>query len=156
MTDHITPRQLNASDNLELATKLLQRFFREEGFDTRDDVIALNTKAMAALDACGLFVAEAGSETIGVATVSLEFGIEFGWSAEMGDLFVLPEWRGKGVSRMLVETIETWLREKGATGYQVTVTPYAERHHGLATFYGSLGFLNEGRQLMFKPLDRNT
>ncbi len=45
------------------------------------------------------FVATASGQSVGVATISLDFGIEFGWSAEMGDLYVLPEWRGHRVAR---------------------------------------------------------
>ena len=89
---------------------------------------------------------------IGVATVSLEFGIEFGWSAEMGDLYVVLERRGQGVSQALVRAIEAYLRVKGAKGYQVTVTPYAEEHHALGKFYEKLGFAGEGRMILHKTL----
>jgi GNAT superfamily N-acetyltransferase len=141
-------------DDLERATELLKRFFAEEGFTTPADTIAANTRRMAGIDACGLFVALSGGETIGVATVSMEFGIEFGWSAEMGDLYVLPDWRGRGVSRALVEAIEEFLISRDANGYQVTVTPFAEEHHGLKHFYTALGFESEGRLILYKTLKR--
>lgn len=145
-------RRLGAGDDFSGAVSLLQRFFREEGFDTPDDVIASNAAGMAALDSCALLVAEDGGQAIGVATVSMEFGIEFGWSAEMGDLYVLPEWRGIGLSRQIVAAAETWLRGKGATGYQVTVTPFAEAHHGLGRYYATLGFEGEGRLILYKRI----
>lgn len=148
----VVVRQLKAQDDLAAATLLLQRFFREEGFDTPDDVIAANVRRMAAIEACGLFIAQADEEAIGVATVSLEFGIEYGWSAEMGDLYVLPDWRGRGVSRQLVQAVEALLAVRGATGYQVTVTPYAAEAHDLARFYKALGFGDEGRVLLYKHL----
>jgi GNAT superfamily N-acetyltransferase len=145
-------RQLTSADNLDAAIELLQRFFREEGFDTPDDVIAANTMRMASLDVCGLFVVIADNRTIGVATVSMDFGIEFGWSAEMGDLYVLPEARGKGVSVQLVRAVEDFLLSKGATGYQVTVTPYASEQHDLTKFYERLGFDAEGRLILYRRL----
>jgi GNAT superfamily N-acetyltransferase len=145
-------RRLLASDDLSAAISLLQRFFREEGFDTPPERIAANVGRMVGIAQCGLFLAEDGSEAVGVATVSLEFGIEFGWSAEMGDLYVLPDWRGKGLSRVLVGAVEEFLRSIGATGYQVTVTPFAEEHHGLADFYDKLGFAGEGRLIRYKRL----
>jgi GNAT superfamily N-acetyltransferase len=148
----IATRRLTSQDDLSQATTLLKRFFREEGFDTPDEVIASNTIKMASLDVCGLLIAEAGGATIGVATVSMDFGIEYGWSAEMGDLYVLPEWRGKGVSIALVKAIEDFLKSKGAAGYQVTVTPYASEHHDLKQFYMRLGFDDEGRLLFYKSL----
>jgi GNAT superfamily N-acetyltransferase len=148
----ISVRQLRAGDDLTHAITMLQRFFREEGFDTPDDVIARNTRTMASLDVCGLFQADAEGEVIGVATVSMDYGIEFGWSAEMGDLYVVPEWRGRGVSLALVQAVEDFLRAKGAAGYQVTVTPFAQEHHDLKKFYDKLGFENEGRLILYRAL----
>ncbi len=153
MTDsRIGVRRLTAGDDLSTAIVLLQRFFREEGFETPDDVIARNTLLLAGLDVCGLFLAESDGRAIGVATVSLDFGVEYGWSAEMGDLYVLPEWRGRGVSRLLVQAVEEFLGERGAAGYQVTVTAHAAETHDLGRFYSSLGFDDEGRVLLYKDL----
>ena len=98
-------------------------------------------------------MAKDGEITTGVATLSLEFGIEFGWSAEIGDLYVVPEWRGKGISRALVLAAEQILKERGAKGYQVTVTLFADEHHDLKRFYAALGFKNEGRVILWKQLD---
>lgn len=142
-------RHLGGTDDLSKAADLLIRFFREEQFDTPDDVIRRNAAIMAGLDNCGLFIAENAGRAIGVATISLEFGIEFGWGAEMGDLYVLPEWRGKGVSRQLVSAIEGFLAERSATIYQITLTPYA---HDLRKFYERLGFESEGRLILAKKL----
>jgi GNAT superfamily N-acetyltransferase len=116
-------------------------------------VIAANTKTMASLDTCAILVAESEAKTVGVATLSMEFGIEYGWSAEMGDLYVVPEMRGKGISRRLMEEAERVLRERGAAGYQVTVTPYAEEHHGLRSFYVKLGFEDEGRAILYRRIN---
>lgn len=145
-------RRLGSTDDLVEASDLLIRFFREEQFDTPDDVIRRNAAIMAGLDNCGLFVAEAFGKAIGVATISLEFGIEFGWGAEMGDLYVLPDWRGKGVSRQLVLAIESFLTEHGATIYQITLTPYAQDAHDLKAFYARLGFESEGRLILAKKV----
>jgi GNAT superfamily N-acetyltransferase len=115
-------------------------------------VIRRHTAVMAGLDNCGLFIAESEGIAIGVATISLEFGIEFGWGAEMGDLYVLPEWRGKGLSRRIVLAIEDFLKSRGASFYQVTVTPYAQEAHDLRTFYDRLGFDSQGRLILAKAL----
>jgi GNAT superfamily N-acetyltransferase len=144
--------RLTALDDLSPAIDLLQRFFREEGFDTPNDVISRNTRTMAGLDVCGLFQATAEGGVIGVATVSLDFGIEFGWSAEMGDLYVVPEWRGKGVSLALVKSVEAFLQSKGVCGYQVTITPIGEAQQALSRFYDRLGFQDEGRILRYRAL----
>lgn len=145
-------RRLGGADDLDEATALLIRFFREEQFDTPDETIRRNAATLARLDNCGFFIAETDGRTIAVATVSLEFGIEFGWGAEMGDLYVLPEWRGKGVSRRLVGAIEAYLKDRGASFYQVTVTPHARDAHDLGKFYEGLGFGSEGRLILAKNL----
>jgi GNAT superfamily N-acetyltransferase len=145
-------RRLRSSDDVTAAADLLIRFFREESFDTPDEIIRANTMRMAAIDACGLFLCESEGRAIGVATISMEFGIEFGWSGEMGDLYVLPEWRGQGVSQALVAAVEGFLTERSARGYQVTVTPYAEDAHGLQAYYRRLGFSSEGRLILYKKL----
>jgi GNAT superfamily N-acetyltransferase len=148
----ISTRRLGAGDDVRSAADLLIRFFREEGFDTPDETIRANTARMAGIEACGLFIAEADRAAIGVATISMEFGIEFGWSGEMGDLYVLPGWRGKGVSQALVVAVEGYLKQRGAGGYQVTVTPFAEEAHGLQDYYRKLGFASEGRLILYKRL----
>ncbi len=144
-------RRLIADDDRTAATCLLQRFFREEGFSTADTDIAANLRRMLTLEHCAVLVAETGSETVGVATVSMDFGIEYGWSAELGDLYVLPQWRNKGIARRLIAEAETFLRSMDAGGYQVTVTPHA-KDAGLRQFYRALGFEDEGRLLLYRKL----
>lgn len=145
-------RRLRAGDALEDASRLLVRFFREEQFDTPDETIIANTRRMAGIDLCGLFLAEASGEAVGVATVSIEFGIEYGYSAEMGDLYVVPEWRGRGVSRKLVQAVEDYLRAMGSPVYRITLAPYGEEAHRLSQFYAALGFANEGRLILTKTI----
>ena len=131
---------------------MLTAFFADEGFKTSPTVIERNVGEMANLDACGLFQAEADGRAVGVATASLEFGIEHGWSAEMGDLYVVPAWRGQGVAGRLIEALEAFLRSKSVGGYQVTVTGQAEERHAVTGFYRKLGFEDEGRRLLYKNL----
>jgi GNAT superfamily N-acetyltransferase len=140
---------MTPQDDASAATMLLQRFFREEGFATPDEIIAANLRAMLGMEHCAVLLAEDAGAAIGVATISMDFGIEYGWSAEMGDLYVLPEHRGRGLSRKLVAAAEDWLRSMGAVGYQVTVTPHGA-DADLRRFYLGLGFEAEGRELLYK------
>jgi GNAT superfamily N-acetyltransferase len=148
----VKARRLTPGDDLAEAIALLRRFFAEEGFDTPAETIAARARELARLDTCGLFVAEAEGRTIGVATVSLEYGIEYGWGAEMGDLYVVPEYRGRGTARILVGAVESFLRSRGVAGYQVTVTPISGCRHDLAGYPRSLGFAGEGRTILRKRL----
>ncbi len=108
-------RRLTGSDDLAGAIELLCRFFSEEGFDTAPETIAAHVRQLAGIEACGLFIAEDRGKTIGVATVSMEFGIEYGWWAEMGDLYLVPEYRGQGLSRQMVGAVETFLKDRGCS-----------------------------------------
>lgn len=142
--------RVTGDDGLLEATSLLQRFFLEEGFDTPPATIARRAAQMAGLDSCVLLLAKKSGVAVGVATLSMEFGIEFGWWAELGDLYVLPNFRGLGVATALIAASEEYARTKGATGYQVTVTPVGEEHMGLKAYYTKLGFDGDGRVLLFK------
>lgn len=145
-------RRLTPGDDPRTAILLLQQFFHAEGFAADDDLIAVNVRKMLELEVCAVLLAEEGDHATGVATVSMEFGIEYGWSAELGDLYVVPAWRGTGVARALVGAVEDYLRSRGAAGYQVTVTPHGEESHGLRKFYRALGFADEGRSILFRSL----
>ena len=153
MNGSIVVRRVNSAEDVAAASDLLTRFFAEDGFETSPQVIDTNTRKLATLDACGLFIAVKENVAVGVATISLEFGIEYGWSAEMGDLYVLPELRGAGVARVLIDAVEQFLVERGAAGYQVTVAPHGHEN-ALNAFYTKLGFEDEGRVLRYKTLRR--
>jgi GNAT superfamily N-acetyltransferase len=145
-------RRINSGDDTTAAEDLLIRFFREEGFDTPSETIRANCRKLAGQDICALFLAQTELSPVGVATISLNFGIEYGWLGEMGDLYVLPEFRSRGVARGLISEVERFLKLRGASGYQVTVTPYARRAHSLQHFYAKLGFGAEGREILYKGL----
>lgn len=148
----IVVRRLGPRDDGSAAASLLVRFFQEEGFATAEAAIRRTAARMMQIETCGLFIAELNAGAVGVATVSLDFGIEYGWSAEMGDLYVVPRWRGQGVARALVGAVETFLWERQVSGYQVTVAPLARRHHDITAFYARLGFGDERRFILFKTL----
>ncbi|CAN5160631.1 hypothetical protein BH10PSE7_BH10PSE7_09850 [soil metagenome] len=148
----VTIRRLERGDDPRAAVALLTRFFAEEDFPTPPGLIAERTAAMLDIGVCGLFIAMEDEVAVGVATVSLDFGIEFGWSAEMGDLYVLPDWRGRGIANRLTGAIEAFLRDRGVAEYRVTVTPFGQESHDLKGYYAKLGFAGEGRLILTKVL----
>jgi GNAT superfamily N-acetyltransferase len=150
--DQIHIRRLTPGDELAAAIDLLCAFFREEGFRGARKAIEARTHEMVRLDICGIFVAEIAGTAVGVATVSLEFGIEYGWSAEMGDLYIVPQWRKHGLARRLTAAVEAFLLARGVAGYQVTVAPQGEARERLTAFYRRLGFADEGRGILWRPL----
>jgi predicted N-acetyltransferase YhbS len=83
--------------------------------------------------------------------LSFDFGIEFGWAAEIGDLYVMPAARGRGLARALVEACEGLARGQGATNLQVTLTGHGETA-GLRAFYARLGFADDGRRILWRAI----
>ena len=140
------------ADEHELAAAclLLQRFFREEQFDTLPETVAAHARRMHELqDRCLMLVGWADGQPVAVATLSMDFGIEFGWQAEIGDLYVAPSVRGQGLATRLVEECIAWARGKGARSVAVTVTPHGA-DQGLDRFYRALDFQDDGRRLLLR------
>ena len=67
------------------------------------------------------FVAEAGGEIAGFYQLLAE---QVTWVLE--HLWVLPEHRGKGVGRTLIQHAMNMARERGANGISIDADPYAE------------------------------
>lgn len=151
MNAAIDIRVLRPGDDLGPAAVLLQRFFAEEGFATPNERITAHLAQLVGLDICAALLACREGEPVGVATVSFDFGIEFGWAAEIGDLYVVPEARGLGLARRLVGAAAAFARKRGASLLYVTVTPHGE-DAGLMAFYRRLGFADDGRRILARPL----
>lgn len=136
------------TEAVERATPLLERFFTEEGFATAPDLIHSRLSALLNDEAGAVFLAWDGAAAVGVATVSTSFGIEYGRSAELDDLYVLPEARGQGVAQALINAVRAWCQEHRCTVLLVTVTTEGEAAHGLVAFYRGRGFEDTGRRLL--------
>ena len=94
---------------------------------------------------CWSALASDGEAAQAVITVSTMLYVEWGRLGEIGDLYVLPEHRRKGLARRLVEHAKAWCRAQGCSAVSVTITVAGERRHGLGQFYARLGFVQSGR-----------
>jgi GNAT superfamily N-acetyltransferase len=121
------------------AVELLARFFREEGFATSPQRIAENLDLMLADPFCWCALALADGRARAVITVTTVLYIEWGRLGEIGDLYVLPEYRRHGLARLVIERAEEWCRAQGCS------TPIGERRQRLSRFYRRLGFELTGR-----------
>jgi ribosomal protein S18 acetylase RimI-like enzyme len=87
-----------------------------------------------------LFVAVLDDETIGFISGDLREGSPTfhpkTW-ASVNDVYVAPGYRSLGVGRALLENVESWAREKGASGISLQVAAANERGRN---FYERLGF----------------
>jgi len=132
----------------EAAIDLLSRFFREEGFATPSHRIAQNLDQMCADSTCWVAVAVEHGQLVGVVTVTTMLYVEWGRLGEIGDLYVVPEQRGRRVGRRLVHAAIGWCQGRGCSGVYVTLTPQGEARHHLSQFYGRLDFQPTGRTTM--------
>lgn len=137
----------------DTAIELLARFFREEEFATPLSRIAQNFDRMLADPYCWSALAVDGETTQAIITVSTVLYVEWGRLGEIGDLYVLPEYRRNGLARRLVEHAKAWCRAQGCSAVSVTITPAGERRHRLGRFYAALGFAQSGRMNALATLD---
>jgi GNAT superfamily N-acetyltransferase len=145
---HVT-QIAGVSDRLyEGAVDLLTRFFAEEGFATPRQRIAQNLEQILADDSCWTAVALDHEQPVAIVTVTTMLYVEWGRLAEIGDLYVAPTHRGRGLARGLMSAAIDWARRRGCGGVYVTITPEGEARHGLSNFYAVLDFKPTGRTTM--------
>jgi GNAT superfamily N-acetyltransferase len=130
------------------AIELLVRFFAEEGFATPRERIAQNLQGMIADDGCWAAVLLEREQPVGIVTVSTMLYVEWGRLAEIGDLYIAPPQRGRGLARRLVNAAIDWSRRRGCSGVFVTLTSEGEARHRLSDFYKRLAFAPTGRTTM--------
>jgi len=133
------------SETRDAAVALLARFFREEGFATPPARIAANFDQMLADPLYLCAVAIAGRAPVAVVTVTTMLYVEWGRLGEIGDLYVVPEHRRRGIARQLVDHAKAWCRRQNCAAVSVTITPIGEERHRLSRFYAGIGFEPSGR-----------
>ena len=139
--------------DLKAVLPLLERFFAEEGFDTPRAQIGEQLVQLIEASDSAVFLARLGGRPVGVATVTTTTGIELGLSAELEDLYVIPEARGAGVGSALIGRVKNWCRARGCSLVAVVVTREGQAAHNLEEYYRRRGFQETGRTLLFAHLE---
>jgi aminoglycoside 6'-N-acetyltransferase I len=134
------------------ALDLLARFFVEEGFTAALPALQENLAMRLQDDGGAVLGAWQNGQLIGVATIGTGHDLEHGLYAELEDLYVLPQERGKGTGRALIDAARQWCQQHGCTSLSVTVTPEGQARHNLITFYEKLGFTNTHRTILTEDL----
>jgi GNAT superfamily N-acetyltransferase len=130
------------------AIDLLERFFHEEGFSTPVHLIVGNLDQMLADDTCWVAAVMQDGLLRGIVTVTTMLYVEWGRLGEIGDLYVLPGSRNRGLARRLVDAAIDWGRRRGCSGMYVTIAADSEAQRRLFQFYKRLNFEPTGRTTM--------
>ncbi|MEO1291997.1 MAG: GNAT family N-acetyltransferase [Pseudomonadota bacterium] len=138
------------NEDAALIAPLYADFFAEDGIETPDREIEENLAAMLADPRAAVFVAEASGRPVGLVSATTSIGVEFGLSAEIEDLFMLPAYRGHGIARQLFEQAMAWCMAEGAREIVLVITPLAEQAQGLTQLYEKFGFRRSGRIMMYR------
>jgi GNAT superfamily N-acetyltransferase len=152
----LSPLSLAAVDarSAPSAVALLHDFFKESGFPGDRASITAHLGAMVAdSHHWAALIREAGL-AIGVITVTTMLYVEWGRLGEIGDLYVVPSARKRGVARRLIEAGLDWCYAHGCSAVSVVVTEQGEIRDGLGLFYRKLGFAASGRRIYTRPFAR--
>ena len=95
------------------------------------------------------FVARHGRSVVGVMTISEAFAIYAqGRYGVINEMFVLPEYRSRGVGALLIEAAKALGRQRGWRRIDVTA-PESERWQRTRRFYERQGFRYTGPKLKY-------
>lgn len=146
-----------ASDDAEAVARMVGDLNETEGYHrgTAPDAAALRA-AFLGERACGhLLVAETDAGLAGYVTMHATYETEFAArGAYLGDLFVLPEQRSRGIGRALVAAAARHVRRDGGSFLWWTALPGNARGHA---FYRAIGAEDEPLRafaLTFDAFDR--
>ena len=149
MTGQIEMVKAGPDDTAQLLP-LIAAFFREEGIETPPEAQRRKLLAMMAAPDCHILLAKEGDQPVAFATATLTRGIEFGLAAEIEDLYVVPDARGKGLARRLMQALIAWCESQGAQEIIVVITPEGMEAIDLPAFYRRFDFRDSGRKLLYR------
>lgn len=95
----------------------------------RDAAVARLHDACAS-DRSTVLIAEADGQIVGICTAYLDIvSVRFGQRCWVEDLAVHPEWRSHGVGANLMDAVEYWAREHGASHVELDSSDLRARAH---------------------------
>ena len=147
-------RRARRADSAALV-KLFRRFYREEHFSR--EAIARVPQTLAGVLRCkdaSVFVAGSDDIVVGAAAMSTAYGLEVGLYGEIEDLYVVPDWRRRGVASALVEACLAWAQARGCHDVEIVLTPHAQGKKSLADWYAKRGFESSGRVIWYRELPK--
>jgi ribosomal protein S18 acetylase RimI-like enzyme len=140
------------SDESAGVLALAVAFYAEGGFATEPDELATNLAVLVEDNSARVAVAVDQTTLVGFAITTVGFGLENGRIAVLEDLYMAPEHRRRGIGRSLVEDSARWAGTMGSSQVELVVAPNGQDVSHLFGYYANLGFLNDDRRLLSRPL----
>lgn len=138
---------------LPVVFDLATAFYTEDGFTTPASQLRENLVVLLDSDSARVAVACGDDdEIVGFAITTLSFGLEYGLSAELEDLFVDPAHRRSGIGSALIDDSADWARSRGSRVLELVVAPNGANVDHLFNYYAHQGFTSEGRQILSRDL----
>jgi GNAT superfamily N-acetyltransferase len=136
MTD-ISIREARPSDSPDIA-----RLITQLGYPSSESEIAQRLAVLSHLPEHVTFVAELDGRVVGLVGAYMDYALEInGAYGRLMGLAVDELFRGRGIGKRLLEWIEGWLRDRGATRLTLTSGKQRPKAHG---FYRNLGYEETG------------
>jgi len=142
------------SDDLKMLYRLLLRQLEEHHIQVCLDDLKKTMAAAIDNENLGFFLmAQKDKRTIGVAYVSFTWTLEHaGKSAWLEELYVMPEWRNRGVGRRLLSAVIQQARARGCAAIDLEVD---QSHAQAENLYRRAGFAPLSRARWVKDLSRH-
>jgi GNAT superfamily N-acetyltransferase len=134
-------REARTADSTAVA-----RLLGELGYPSAQENVVRRIRRLAADRSNRIFVAELGTDVVGVASAYVRPLIhkDEGF-ARIACLVVDSRWRDRGVGRELVGAVESWARAEGCGVCEVTS---GEQRPSAHRFYESLGYLEKRKRFV--------
>jgi len=129
--------------------ELTTAFYREDGFATAHQALPERFTTLLGQSEANITVAVTPNATIGFALTTVRLILESGLTAELQDLYVQPEHRGRGIGSALVRDAARWARANAADGLEVVIAPNGREVSHLHRYYESRGFVDERRRIVY-------
>jgi GNAT superfamily N-acetyltransferase len=130
-------REARVSDSPAIAGLVTQL-----GYPTSGEEMAVRLGAILARPEHILLIAETDGSIVGLVGANLALGLELnGPYGRLTGLVVDEAWRGQGIGEELMQAVEDWLLEHGASMSLITSGLHRDAAH---TFYRRLGYQQTG------------
>ncbi|MFY9397420.1 MAG: GNAT family N-acetyltransferase [Desulfomonilia bacterium] len=116
--------------------------FSQLGYPATAEEMAGRIRTLSSKQEYLVFVAEVGSEIVGLICAYIGYSLEFtGKYGRLTALVVDEKWRGRGIGKMLMEKVESSLANHGASLVVLTSSSFRKESH---EFYRHIGYLDTG------------